>query len=452
MLSVITGKQRSGKTFFCVTQILDYLRHSKDRHIYTNLPLNPDFLCRVAAGRNNVVYHAYLSRIHLFKTFRRRQDCESFLKRNHDYCKLHLIQPEENIKSFWLHVRPNSIIMLDEVYQWFSSRLYRDSESADRRAQLLTYTRQHGHYKDDMILITHKICDVDKAIRDGTQYFYIVRNSKYTNMFSWRWMRGLKWPYQFFIIQGFEDGDEQLSDCWNLFPDKRIFRCYDSFSAAESIPGKSLPGQDSESTDTGLNFWWNFKRFAAQAWIGLAVLGGLGIGGYYAYTAIRSFGAMSSADVAHRAGQGAQSYLSSSAASGSAAPSLRPSDGAASFPVAPPAPRFAKIRSIMPNMIIFEDDYIIRKGGYHEGFKVVSISKELTKLDNDGKIYTVRNTGLHVLPDDYQQQPGKRVSGVSSSGLQPPGSVSRQSFPQSAASVAAASTYRQAAQGAGGYR
>jgi len=422
MLSVITGKQRSGKSFYCVTLIVEYLKQYRDRAIFTNLPLNPDKLCRVAAGRDNVRYGAYLRRIHLFKSFRTFREARKFYLNNPDWSSLHLCISEEKIREFWLYTKPNSVIMLDEIYQWFSAAMYKEEGAAERRRQLLAYSRQHGHYKDDMFLISHKLCDVDKHIRDGTQYFYIVRNSKYTNVFKWRWARGFKWPYQFFIVEGFEDGDTELSDSWKVFPDKRIFECYNSFSAAETIPGKTLPANDADSTDTGVNFWWNFKRFVAQCWIGLAILGGLVVGGFMAYRVIYGLGHVSSDDVPSMFGN-EKKHTSSCFNKGSE--SSKPAGGpeSGSVPLQRPqerqqvSTRWAGVRSLMPNMIIFEDNYIIRVGGNHEGFTVVSICRDFVELEKDGQVFKVRPTGVHELPFDYERRSSRsNVSNVGYSG------------------------------------
>ena len=86
MLNLITGKQRSGKSYFCVTLIIDYLRNSK-RPIYTNVPINPDLVADVASGgrlKYPSLYTQYLSRLHLFVNYsgRNRSTFKIFKKLN----------------------------------------------------------------------------------------------------------------------------------------------------------------------------------------------------------------------------------------------------------------------------------------------------------------------------------------------------------------------------------
>ena len=71
MLNLITGKQRSGKSYFCVTLLIDYLQRS-NRHLYTNLPINPDILCDIACGgriKYPAQYNQYMSRLHIFVNY-----------------------------------------------------------------------------------------------------------------------------------------------------------------------------------------------------------------------------------------------------------------------------------------------------------------------------------------------------------------------------------------------
>ncbi|PVY29079.1 zonular occludens toxin domain-containing protein [Victivallis vadensis] len=280
MLYVITGKQRAGKSYFSVTIMQDYLK-SSNRPIYTNLPLHPDIICK-GLFRSPAKYSLALRRIFLFKKFRSFGEAREFYKKNPDWCKLHQVIEEKKILRFWQVTQANAVIVLDELYQYFSSTDYRDKsdDTAERRRELLAYTRQHGHYKDDMFLISHSESDLDVNIRRGVQYLYVIRNAKYSNIFErFTWLKGLKWPVQFFIIRGYEHGDKEYSDSWSLFPRKHVFQCYDSFSRAESVPGKSLPDENATSTDTGTNVLKNLLHFVSCLWLPLAFVSCMVIGG-----------------------------------------------------------------------------------------------------------------------------------------------------------------------------
>ena len=283
MLNLITGKQRSGKSYFCVTLIVDYLRNSS-RHLYTNLPINPDIVADVACGgrlRYPAVYSAYLSRLHLFISFagRSRQNFKSFKSLNPDFVKLYhssfskddlknnLIIPlgEGNfiIRQFWRYTRANSVIFFDEVYEIFGS-LDQLSKGRDLRKELLSYSKQHGHFKDDLYLITHDPADIDKIIRKSINKEYIVRNSKYQNILENRLFKGLRWPVQFFMISGFEYGSREAQDIFNVFPKKEIFACYNSFNVSDLLE-KDCAGLADTSSDTAIDHRQNFKGFFKQA-------------------------------------------------------------------------------------------------------------------------------------------------------------------------------------------
>lgn len=364
MLYCITGKQRSGKSYFCVTIVQDYLR-SCNRPIYTNLPLHPDYLCKMLF-KSPAKYSLALSRIHLFRKFRSFGEAREFYKCNPDWCKKRLMISDERIKDFWRVTDSNSVIILDELYQYFSNTDYKSQDVAERRRELLAYTRQHGHYKDDMFLISHSSDDLDINIRRGIQYLYILSNSKYSNIFEkFSWLKGLKWPVQFFRVRGYEYGDKDYSDQWALWPSKRIFRCYDSFSKAESVPGKSLPGEDAASSDTGTNTIKNIFHFLKCFWLPCVLVISLIVG-------IRS------------AWKGYIDFLEKPKVTTfekKVLPSAEPID------IVPIAEYLTPL-SITPTKVFYPENIIIRKGDFYNGKEIVKIDRQNVYL-SDGSIHSI---------------------------------------------------------------
>jgi len=386
MLNVITGKQRAGKTFYCVTLIIEYLKTSTRRELYVNLPVNPDKIAFYISPRNPARYQSILRRIHIFHSFRNFGEARTFYKRNPDWCKVKNLIPEKFITDFWNHTRPNSVIFLDEVYQWFGSGNYKNADLQEQRKQLLTYTRQHGHYKDDMYLISHSKDDLDVHIKRGIQYLYEIRNSKYTNVFEWRWMRGFKWPVQFFIIDGYEFGETRPSDSWRLLPEKEIFKCYESFSGAEVIKGKERAGEDSESSDTGLNFWWNFKRFILQSWMGIGVLGGLIVGGVVFWRMIEKMTNVSSSDFAKKQEEKKKEDLKEEEVTEDGEKKEEKKKEEVKKPV---------IVAVNPSQVVWDDGFVLRKGTEYYGFKVQKITRDFVSfVDSKGDSYGVRLSGI----------------------------------------------------------
>lgn len=266
----------------------------------------------------------------------------------------------------------------------------------------MTYTRQHGHYKDDMFLISHQPEDVDINIRRGVQYLYSLENAKYKNIFSWLWLRGLKYPIQFFMIKGFEYGEKDYSDSWCLYPKKAIFKCYDSFSSAESIPGKALPSEDDKSTDTGVNFWKNLFSFFRQSWIGLVSV-------IFVIVLIRSFYNFY-VDLCKGGGGVSLPVAASSAPSSESVSSASVSD-----PVQPSAnPAYSSPVAVSSSMLIFADGFKIRRGDVFDGFTVKRIFKSYVELEKDGVLSRVVVSGLYRVPERTTGEP--TAPGISASG------------------------------------
>ncbi len=65
MLSVITGKQRAGKTYYTIKELVIPFLRDTTRPLFTNLPINPDVIIRYMA---NGPFHdeKYFERIYLF--------------------------------------------------------------------------------------------------------------------------------------------------------------------------------------------------------------------------------------------------------------------------------------------------------------------------------------------------------------------------------------------------
>lgn len=279
MLSIVTGKQRAGKTYYCVEKVIVYYLKNSDRHIYTNLPIYPHKIAMHCAT-SFLQINDYMERIHLFIDYRKHyvkyfKNADSVFWNFSRFNKSgnHLIRKEKT-RELWNVVKPNSVIVLDECYEIFNAMDYVDSSKKDTRRELLSFCRQHGHYKLDIFLVSHNMSDLDKFIRNGTQYLYMIRNSKYSNMIDFfsddersfmnRLLRGLKWPMQFFIVEGYEFGEKKPSDKWIIWPDKRIFGMYDSFSTSHELKmAKSESGQ--KSGDTHVDHKKNLLNFFGQA-------------------------------------------------------------------------------------------------------------------------------------------------------------------------------------------
>lgn len=378
MLSVITGKQRAGKTYYCVTLIVSYLQKTT-RNIYTNLPLNPDILCNYACKgklKNPALYEAYLKRLHIFVNFKNKQrkNITPFKKLNPDYFSCHKVNHTQllsldKIRTFWKITEPNSIMLLDELYQFFSASDVFDTTTKELRKELLTYSRQHGHFKDDMYLVSHSQHDLDIHIRRGIQRQFVISNSKYTNIFeNVSWLRGLKYPNQFFIVKAYEYGETEISDRYIVHPEKIIFKCYNSFSTAETLSKKAV-SEDAKNSDSGVdnkeNIFNYIKQVAPFFALVLCLASGFSYAGWIFYTKfIGTKTVMTSSK---------QSYSTKDVQTQK--PLSSPSDPLATSD-------FLKPIFISPDVIIFENKQSIKIGSIISSYVVKKISSDSVMFSN----------------------------------------------------------------------
>lgn len=396
MLNLISGKQRSGKSYFCVTLIIDYLK-SSDRHLYTNLPINPDLVADCACGgklRYPSLYAAYLKRIHVFCDYsgRKRSSFADFKQLNPDFCKLyHSLYSRDHkanllipcgqgnfmIRQFWRYTYSNSVIFLDEVYEIFGS-LDQLSKGRDVRMEMLSYAKQHGHFKDDLYLITHDPADLDKIIRKSLNRQFVVENAKYKNIFDHKLFKGLRWPIQFFIVKGYEYGERECQDHFHLFPKQHIFSCYNSFNVSDLLC-KDSAGVGDTSSDTAVNHHENFVRFFKQAFPMLLML--LGVVVFFCVLIYSGY-----------------SYLSGGVSSGSS-PNVSAGNSAGSGNVSSSVDSnvvsSAQAAEIKPVTVVFLSHWklvlsngkTIKRGDFYGKKKVVQINRNSIRLWADGSFY-----------------------------------------------------------------
>ena len=402
MLNLITGKQRSGKSYFCVTLLIDYLRQCS-RHIYTNLPVNPDILCDIACGgrlKYPVQYNQYLSRIHVFVNYagRNRHSFKEFKRLNPDFCKMHhcvysadykrnLLIPvgRDNcmIRQFWRYTYSNAVIFLDEVYEIFGA-IDQLSRGREIRKEMLSYAKQHAHFKDDLFLITHDPADIDKIIRKSLNKQYVVRNSKYQNIIENRLFKGLRWPVQFFMIKGYEYGEREAQDQFNIWPKQRVFQCYNSFNVSDFLD-KDSASLDSTSSDTAIDHAANWRNFGKQAFPAFLLLFGVCVG-----FSVLIWGGMEfvSSSTSSAPVSGIGSGVSESTGSETVDHDVS-SDRSEKSSVS-----IKTIKLVTPYKIIFIDGEIINLGGIYRGYEVEKITPDYIILNRGGIRYRMPLSGF----------------------------------------------------------
>ena len=269
-LYLLDGLPGAGKSYVAVNFFLRDVLVNTNRPIATNLPINIDALI------NDIV----LSKGKKFRKPIERKKLEDSIRSRITY-----LQDEDRevlnqttgqptlgddgkplvlneIRNFWYFTKPNSYIALDESADLFNARNYRESG----KSKLQTYINHNRHYKDDLLFIAQSYEDLDKQLRKKFRSIYRVTNSINENIFESRWMLGLKWPIQFFIIRGYIPQASRLieQDQFKSWPNSRGFANYQSFSKPESIDGKLVAGDDATSSDIG-NKKGAFKMFLQRA-------------------------------------------------------------------------------------------------------------------------------------------------------------------------------------------
>lgn len=416
MFAGIHGAQRSGKSYFCVRTLIDFLRNTL-RHIFTNLPINPDYIAQFVVGkkmRNLDRYYEIFSRIYIFRDFKTLSSAKEFARKNPDFWRFCLfksnykkrffkewyktnpdnraganypsrenwpveyyasghIWPESWIKDFWRYTKnKRTVFMFDEFYEHFSSMNYRATET-ERRLELLSFTRQHGHDNHHVYLISHKEADLDAVIRNGFMWQYYVENAKYKNMFKNKWLRGFKSPVQYFNIRGFASGDNEAQDVYPIWPDKAIFKCYDSNSTGSTLKEINSGSCKADRYDDnhGHNFLHNFKKyFMQQGYLTFIVITSVFIGGWYLYKGYKSI------------------------MPGKATVKIKKDVPVSKLKSNEPSiDSEIKVLGVFPHKVIWSDNFKLQKGDSYHGLKVHSVNPH-----NETVIFTAPNGKLHAIP------------------------------------------------------
>ena len=193
--------------------------------------------------------------------------------------------------EFWFFTKPNAVIFLDEL-----ADIYNALDRASRPETLASYINHHRHYKDDLWFFAQDKDDVDTQIRRKVQFVYDVRNSVMENIWQSQWLRGFKWPIQFFMVRVYlgkqvfnKSGDlrkfEQQRN-FSVWPNRRGFQHYRSFSHSAKLGGKAIAEEHASSSNlqTPWQRLWGWGEsamvpFSYLVAVGLAIY--LGIRGAY---------------------------------------------------------------------------------------------------------------------------------------------------------------------------
>jgi len=270
MITLVSGETGGGKTYTVVSEVILPALRARRRTVVTNFPLRLDEIRRVLPYLPFIFHDPDMS----LSEFRRwTSDNRPDL----------MLLTAEQIAIFYKVSPPNSIVVLDELYQFLGAKC---DIPKPQQKELLAYFRQHRHYKDDVYLVSHNAADIVVDCRRSILAEWRLRNSRkrqICNAGPLAALIGWNWPIQFFMLAEYVEGSKEPEVERYIFPKAEIYALYDSYALADDISGKQLADHTAESSDTGFRFWdWWWAGFvrSSGAWCALVVLCAIGWGFY----------------------------------------------------------------------------------------------------------------------------------------------------------------------------
>ncbi|MBN2641807.1 MAG: hypothetical protein JXR78_09150, partial [Victivallales bacterium] len=442
-IKVITGRPRNGKSYFVVKRII-YDLENTNCHIYTNIEINPVRIAYYVAKRraekeHKIFYESLvipiLERMHIFRAFSCLSDLKEFYKINRLWCRHHKARNREHdynenlsgqllyhysyLKSFWHYTKANSRHYYDESYMIFSAKTLsgerNDAETKAWRLELMTFALHHGHYGDEIYLVTHRKNYIDQVLRDNAVFMYEVKNSKFQNIlpehyakkhpFLLGWLRGLRFPVQFFEVYCYDGCDESThSDYFRLPTIPYLFKCYNSCSKADTLSNKMIP-QNIESEDIHKKAYTYITDWFKQAWFSIIML----VMVIWLFFSFLNVLTELPRRISGRKPVQETTINSSESVPASTSPVSPVSPVAASASVPAPEPEIVErenIVSVTPNFIHWADNFYIKRGQIYDGFEVEKITRDFVVFRSvaSGKSFNVAIDGAR----DYKKYPSRR--------------------------------------------
>lgn len=190
MITAFTGTPGSGKSYDAARKIIDNLR--RGRVVYTNIRGMDSPEC--------------LEMIKLVA------DLSDYGLATH----LKFLAPDQ-VKEFWLHVEPGSLIVLDEVQNDFNARDWQ----SQKNVQFNAWASTHRHHGYDVILITQSIMRLDTAVRALVEWTYVYRKLNFFGSL-------IQKKYLCYAYGGEDVAGPPLGKSAHTY-DSKIFLCYQSY-------------------------------------------------------------------------------------------------------------------------------------------------------------------------------------------------------------------------------
>jgi hypothetical protein len=222
-------------------------------------------------------------------------------------------------------------------------------------------------------------------------YQHYVENAKYKNMFKNKWLRGFKNPVQYFNIKSFAAGDNEPQDVYPIWPDKAIFKCYNSNSTGTTLKEINFGECKADRYDDnhGHNFIHNFKKyFMQQGWITVVVITSVFIGGWYLYKGYKSL-------IPGNAKVQIKKKVES-------VNQIKKQDSQISD---------LRVIGIFPNKVMWSDNFKLQTGDVYHGLKVEKINGRKETIifsSSNGKLFSLPFTGCRIAEKGSNQKPKRK--------------------------------------------
>lgn len=271
-LRMIEGEPGSGKSYVAVNVLLVDALTKTDRHIYTNLPVNVESLLDYCA-KTDARKDGFRDRLHKLEMAEKEipQDVWDGMvesQSEHDQKEVSLGRKRIESKEFWWFISQNSYVFLDEASDLFDPLNFRKAPPS-----LGTYLRHHRHYKDTVYFFSQVYEKLDKQIRDLVETVISCSNSLKEPVIDWKYTAHIKHFHQFFVMREYRGRSisnkaikygSGIVPTRNVFPTKRGFKNYESFSKPETLAGKRLADPSAVSDDYEPRYSKRLIRFFGE--------------------------------------------------------------------------------------------------------------------------------------------------------------------------------------------
>ena len=190
MIICMMGWPGGGKSYDAMCKVLDNIQMG--RNVYTNIDGCDDKTCQ-----------------EMHKTLTGLSDL--------DYQTTFHFLTDEQVFHFWDFVKPGSLIVIDEIHEYFSNRDWDTQKNKD----FVKWAATHRHSGFDLVMLTQHVEKVDKHVRSCVEWTYEYRKINFLGSF-------VKNRYLVYAFQGDSSETRCISKRTKTYK-RNIFGAYKSY-------------------------------------------------------------------------------------------------------------------------------------------------------------------------------------------------------------------------------